>query len=94
MASFASMTIYQLGVLVPISLLTQVNLNFSLCHSPADPFHQFVGYHYFSGAVFALNFFSLIGRWVLYIMILPLQMYFRTGKEQKINEQRRENVKR
>jgi hypothetical protein len=39
MAAYGTWICYQLGVLLPMSLLTTVNLNYSLCHSPYDPFH-------------------------------------------------------
>lgn len=39
MAAYATFVIYQLAILVPLGLLTQVNLDFALCHSPATPFY-------------------------------------------------------
>ncbi len=75
MASFATMVIYQLGLLLPLSLLTQVNLNFALCHSPADPFYSYTGYHYFTAAVAVLNVLSYLGRWINYLLFLPIKIY-------------------
>jgi hypothetical protein len=75
-AAFCTMVFYQLCVLVPLCLATKVNLNFALCHSPADPFFPYIGYHYFTGGVVVLNLFSYISRWINYIVVLPLKFYF------------------
>jgi hypothetical protein len=76
MASFGAVAVYQLIVLVPIGFITQVNLNFSLCHSPADPFYPHIGYHYFAAAaLLVLNIFSFLGRYIVYLMTLPLRMF-------------------
>lgn len=74
MAAFATMVIYQLTVLTNFGILTQVNLNFALCHSPADPFFPHIGYHYFTAGVVVLNVFSFMGRWVNYAMVFPIRM--------------------
>jgi hypothetical protein len=44
---FSTMTIYQYVVLTPVSRFSKVNLNFALCHTPADPGFDMFGYHYF-----------------------------------------------
>lgn len=94
MTSFSTMVIYQLVVLVSIGLLTTVNLNFSLCHSPADPFYQYVGYHYFTGAVLLLNFLSFLGRWITYTMVLPVKFYYKARKAEKQTIGKSKPVKR
>lgn len=86
MASFGTMVLYQLIVLLPLCLITMVNLNFALCHSPADPFFDYVGYHYFTGGVIVLNLFSTVSRWLSYLMVLPLKIYF-DNRVKKINGQ-------
>jgi hypothetical protein len=37
--------------LVPVSRLFKVNLNFSLCHSPSEPYADY-GHHYFLIEIF------------------------------------------
>ena len=76
MASFGTKVIYQVGVLLPLCLITTVNLNFALCHSPADPFYPYIGYHYFPAAVIVLNVISFLGRWITYLLILPIELYY------------------
>jgi hypothetical protein len=76
MAAYGTFIIYQLCFLLPISLLTTVNLNYVLCHSPYDPFHTFFGDHYIPGGVLLLNIFSFFARYINYIIVLPLKLYF------------------
>lgn len=83
MCSFGTMVIYQLILLAPIGRFTQVNLNFALCHSPADPAFPYIGYHYFTCAVAVLNVFSFIGRYGLFIVLLPLKYLY---KKKEVNE--------
>lgn len=73
-AAFASLGIYQCSVLFFFSVLTSVNLNFALCHSPSDPFFAIFGKWYFPFAMFYLNFGSWMSRWVLYLMVYPLRL--------------------
>jgi len=63
---FATVTLYQYVLLMPTSRLSMANLNFTLCHSHADPAYDAFGYHYFLLGCFYLNFFSYIIRLILY----------------------------
>lgn len=76
MSGFASVVIYQLSVLQYLSLFTQVNLNFVLCHSPADPFFPHINYHYFTAGVVVLNIISLMARWLSYLVVLPFKLFY------------------
>jgi len=62
LVGFSSFAVYQLAVLAPVSILTKGNLNFALCHTPADPIYKMFGYHYFSIHNFTLNLASFILR--------------------------------
>ena len=55
-----------------------VNLNFTLCHSPADPFYDKLGYYYYAVAVIHLNMASYALRWFTYFQ-LQLIDYFGFG---------------
>lgn len=77
MAGFASVVIYQLTVLQYLSLFTQVNLNFALCHSPADPFFEHINYHYFTAGVVVLNIISFMARSLTYVLVLPFKFYYK-----------------
>jgi hypothetical protein len=48
MASYSTILAFQMLVLTVISRALRVNLNFTLCHSPAEPFFDAYGYHYFT----------------------------------------------
>jgi hypothetical protein len=54
LAGFGTMIAFQTIVLVPFGRFLKVNLNFALCHSPAEPFYPRFGYHYFALEVFNL----------------------------------------
>lgn len=58
MFGFGTMSVYQYGVLTAASDFTQVNLNFTLCHTPADPSFAIWGYWYFFFGQFYLNLAS------------------------------------
>lgn len=62
----ATMTIYQYAVLTPASRCSKVNLNFTLCHTPADPGFDIFGYWYLLFGWFYLGVFSYITRLILY----------------------------
>jgi hypothetical protein len=47
-ASFGTFGAHQTLILVPLGRWLKVNLNFALCHSPAEPFFPPFGYHYFT----------------------------------------------
>ena len=67
--AFSSIMIYQVGILAPMSRIFMVNLNFTLCHSPADPFYDKIGYYYFAVATIHLNMASYVFRWFTYLQI-------------------------
>ncbi len=68
--AFTSLCLYQLLVLFPLSVLTAVNLNFALCHSPADFTYQLFGSHYFAISMFSLNLYAYFGRWFVYLILV------------------------
>lgn len=68
---FSSMALYQIVVLFPLSVATQVNLNFALCHSSGDPFYPIFKQYYFFFAMFYLNLASYLGRWFYYFLAYP-----------------------
>ena len=80
LAAFSSLCIYQLTWLLFISRTTMVNLNFVLCHTPADPAFPHIGYHYVTAAIFVLNIISWVGRWICYAIVFPLA-YVRPVKQ-------------
>jgi len=67
--AFSTIAFHQFWVLVPLSRSNMVNLNFSLCHSPADPSFPIIGCYYFVACTFFLNIFSYIFRWASYFQI-------------------------
>jgi hypothetical protein len=75
MAAYGFFIVYQLGFLLPLSLLTKVNLNYVLCHSPYDPFASYVGDHYIPGGAILLNLFSFISRVWNYLIVFPFEFY-------------------
>jgi hypothetical protein len=66
-AAFCSLALYQLAVLGPLSILTMANLNFALCHTPADPLFPYVKEHYFPICTLALNVISFFFRYLTYL---------------------------
>jgi hypothetical protein len=68
-AAFCSMVLYQLVILAPLSILTMANLNFTLCHTPADPLFPYVKEHYFPICTIALNVISFLFRYLTYVQI-------------------------
>ena len=63
------MALHQILILAPFARVTKVNLNFALCHSPADPLFDTVGCYYFVICAFGLNVLSYIFRWVSYLIV-------------------------
>lgn len=57
---FSCHIIYMRFVMVPQSILTWSNLNFTLCHAETDPTVKIWGNYYFIFADFYLNFLSSI----------------------------------
>ncbi len=55
--------------LVIISRTLKVNLNFTLCHSPAEPFYDDYGYHYFLIEIFNVCLVALTVRLVTYLYV-------------------------
>lgn len=80
LAGFATLIIYQLTVLTSLSRLLKVNLNFSLCHSSADPFYALSGYLYYACATIHLNFASYVFRWFSYLIANLWAMLFSNSK--------------
>lgn len=66
------MCLYQFGILTILSDLTYVNLNFTLCHSPADPGYDWFSYGYFFMGQIYLNFSS----YVAIIIMWPIKRVF------------------
>lgn len=66
------MVIYQTLVLTTLSDISEVNLNFTLCHSPADPFFKVLGYKYFLYAQLYLN----IGSYICLVLMWPIKKGF------------------
>jgi hypothetical protein len=56
-------------------MLTTVNLNYSLCHSPYDPFAYYGGDHYIACGAILLNVFSFVARIANYLVVVPLKVY-------------------
>ena len=67
--AFSTIALWQFWVLVPFSRTNMVNLNFALCHSPADPSFDVVGPYYFVVCTLFLNFFAYLFRWLSWIQI-------------------------
>ena len=84
MCAFATMVIYQLLVLAPVGRLTQVNLNFALCHSPADPSFEYIRHHYFPTAMIVLNIISAIARYIIYGFLLPLKQLYKSDNTKNV----------
>jgi hypothetical protein len=42
LAAFSSLALYQFLILTTFSIITMANLNFALCHTPADPLFPYV----------------------------------------------------
>lgn len=71
--SYGTMILFHLLILVPVCRLTKANINFQLCHSPAQPLYPSFGYHYYSLEIINLFLICLIIRWVSYFIcrLLP-----------------------
>ena len=69
---FGTTIIYQYALLAPVSDWSLVNLNFTLCHSPADAGFDLFGYWYFFVASIYLNFFS----YIFLILMWPVKKLF------------------
>lgn len=46
--AYGNILLYHMAFLAPFCRLTKSNINFMICHSPAEPFFDGFGYHYFS----------------------------------------------
>ena len=73
LASYSSIMVYHLTVLMFVGITTMVSINFVLCHSPFDPFSPYIGYHQFTAYIIFTNFVSYVGRWASYFIVLPLK---------------------
>jgi hypothetical protein len=82
--AFGTKVIYQLLLLAPIGRLTQVNLNFALCHSPADPSFEYIRHHYFPTAMIVLNIISNIARYITYGLLLPLKQLYKSDNTKNV----------
>ena len=60
--AFSVLLLCQVWVLTPLSRIFKVNINFTLCASPAEPFWPGWGYHYFTIECFFCNFVSICVR--------------------------------
>ena len=69
LAAFSKIAFYQFLVLAPLSRMNMVNLNFALCHSPADPSYEVIGPYYFIVCALFLSVFSFLIRWASYLQI-------------------------
>jgi hypothetical protein len=68
-ASFSTLLAFQTLVLVSISRALKVNLNFSLCHSPQEPYFADYGYHYFTIEIFNTCLITFAVRLVAYLYV-------------------------
>lgn len=68
-AAYSTSILWLCFVLVPLSRSNMVNLNFAICHSPADPFFDYVGHFYFICCIIFVNLLSYVCRWVSWIQI-------------------------
>ena len=98
MAAFGTIAIYQLYVLVPFSRSTMVNLNFALCHSPADPLYPIVKYYYFAFCTVFLNIFSYLARWTSLLVIRFVYFFLgfigiKSAQIAILSEKKQENTK-
>jgi hypothetical protein len=69
LAAFSSLALYQFLILGTFSIITMANLNFALCHTPADPLFPYVKEHYFAICTVGLNVISFIFRYLTYLQI-------------------------
>ena len=74
--AFGTNSIYQFAILGTLSITFMVNLNFILCHTPADPWFWFYGYHYFIIGYFVLGFISYVIRLLIWIKFWILSKTF------------------
>lgn len=58
--SFSFFVIYQRIVLFSLSHLTTANLNYTLCHTPADPFYPVFKQYYYIFSEFYLSFMAFV----------------------------------
>jgi hypothetical protein len=84
MGLFSIKVLYQCLALAPLSRLTMVNLNFSLCHSPADGLFKYYGPYYFLVCSLALNLLSYIARWACYFQVQLYQLIVGSAPNQQI----------
>ena len=67
--AFGSIIIYHFIILVPVCRIFKVNINFMLCHSPAEPLFPAFGYHYFFLEVFNLKWIGYVIRLISYLYV-------------------------
>ena len=77
LVSYSSFALYNTVFLLPVALLTKVNLDFQLCHLPGDPTYPFVGYHYYAFHAFSLMLVSFMIRWVMQKIVFDVQVHFK-----------------
>lgn len=66
--SFAVYSIYQRTILFSVSIVSDVNLNYILCMSSADPFAKLYGYWYYVFSEFYLNLSSYLTKLAFLIL--------------------------
>ena len=74
LASFSSFSLYHVFFLLPVALLTMVNLDFQLCHLPGDPTYGFIGHHYYGFHVLTMTTLSFMTRWLMDKVIIRLEV--------------------
>lgn len=66
--------------MLPLSLLTWANLNFTLCRPDADPFVAIIGNWYYLWSEIYLNLVSVVAVWVIVVLTMILRWVFRLQK--------------
>lgn len=69
LAAYSTFLVFQLLMLTPLSRLYRVNLNFTLCHSPSEPFFEDYGYHYYPIEIFNVCWISYAVRLFSYLSV-------------------------
>ena len=67
--------------MLPLSILTWANLNYTLCRPDTDPFIPYIGNWYYILSEFYLNIISISAVSVIYL----LTYLFRKGLKQKLD---------
>jgi hypothetical protein len=68
-AAFGTILAFQMLVLMTTSRALKVNLNFTLCHSPAEPFFDDYGYHYYTIEIFNVCLIAYAVRLTTYLYV-------------------------